>query len=168
MWTYVPAGPSLLLWGLLASLLENGGACGPGDPALTSGGWFCASALGLETYADKTVERRHRPKPRLFTVCGEGGGRTPGRGAVKGWVLPWPTLHLFVFSLGPMVFSESVPVRPSVGPVLMCMRRKGAAVRLAFSREGQGSSCGDQGRPGCPFPRQAAGAMPSPGNIQGH
>ena len=81
---------------------------------------------------------------------------------------PWPTLHLFVFSLGPTVFSESMPVCPSVGPVLMRMRCKGAAVRLAFIREGQGSSCGDQGTPGCPFPRQAAGATPSPGNIQGH
>lgn len=130
--------------------------------------WWVASPLGLETYADETVERCHRPKLRLFTVSGEGGGRTPGQDAVRGWVLPWPTLHLFVFSLGPTVFSESVPVCPSVGPVLMCMRRKGAAVRLAFIREGQGSSCGDQGRPGCPFPRQAAGATPSPGNVQGH
>ena len=48
---------------------------------------------------------------------------------------PRLALHLFAFSLGPTVFSESVPVSPSVGPVLLCMRRKGAAVRFAFSRK---------------------------------
>lgn len=28
-----------------------------------------------------------------------------------------------------------MPVSPSVGPVLLCMRRKGATVRFAFSRK---------------------------------
>lgn len=63
------------------------GACGPEDPALTSGGWFCASPLGLETYADETEERCHHLRLRLFPVS--------GGGAVRGRVLPgWPFISL--------------------------------------------------------------------------
>lgn len=86
-WTYVPAGPSLLLWGLLASRLERMGEpvvlrTQPRPPA----GGSVPHPWSLEACADEAVGKgRHlklRPSLSLEEVVGE-----LQEGAARGRVL---------------------------------------------------------------------------------
>ena len=67
-----------------------------------------------------------------------------------------------------LMLSRRTGMQPFRGPVLRCMRRKGAAVRFAFGRKARALVVETRADPGARVPSQAAGATPSPGNTQGH
>lgn len=125
------------------------GACGPKDPALTSGGRFCASPLGLEACADEAVGKgRHlklRPSLSLEEVVGELQERVqPEDGSSPG--PPSTPLH-FLWAPQSSLSLFLCPLQGASPDVYETQGHRGA---VRFRQEGQGSSCGDQGRPGCP------------------